>query len=169
MGDEKLEKMLSELAERTAEQVPAGLSQELKKHIPQSLHAHRRGMDTINIVIDLRVGKLAAAAAIIITMILLANFHGLYSDGKVLAKYLLGGTSRSDILTGKVRYDHLIKQGVDVVRYHNIDAEDSNEVLMHWKISDDKYGVVFGDLREGQVTAEELIRLQAQMLQKQGK
>lgn len=168
VGDENLKKMLGELAEQTTERAPVGVSQEIKAHIPQSLHAHRRGMDTINIVIDLRVGKLAAAAAIIVTMILLANYHGLYSDGRTLAKYLFGPTSQSDILTGKVRYDHLTKQGINVVRY-DIDTADSNSVLMHWKTSDGKYRVVFGDLREEQVTAQQLIELQARMLQKQGK
>lgn len=169
MRDENLERMLSELGERAGERVRPDLVEEIKAHIPEHLHAHRRGLDTINIVIDLRVGKLAAAAAIIITMILLANIHGLYRDGKVLAKYLMGGSKQSDILTGKVRYDLLVKSGEDVELYSDIDTRDSNAVRMHWKVSQDKYKVVFGDMREAEVSAEELIRLQARMLQERGK
>jgi hypothetical protein len=163
VGDENLKKMLSELAEQTAEHVPPGLSQDIKEHIPRSLHAHhRRGMDTINIVVDLRVGKLAAAAAIIVTMILLANFQGLYSDGRLLAKYLLGGASQSDILTGKTKYELLVKSGEDVVLYSDIDTQDSNAVRMHWKVPQDKYKVLFPDMREAEMSADEFIRLQTE-------
>ncbi|MHC4363315.1 MAG: hypothetical protein ACYSTZ_10840 [Planctomycetota bacterium] len=169
MRDENLERMLSELGERAGERVRPDLAEEIKAHIPEHLHAHRRGLDTINIVIDLRVGKLAAAAAIIITMILLANIHGLYRDGKVLARYFMGGPNQSDILTGKAKYDLLVKNGEEVVLYGEIGTQDSNAVRMHWKVSQDKYKVIFGDMREAKVSAEELIRLQARMLQETDK
>jgi len=162
VGDDKLGKMLTEMADRPVERVPASLAEEIKAHIPERLGGHRRGIDTINIVIDLRVSKLAAAAAIIITMILLANFQGWYSDGRLLAKYLLGGTSRSDILTGKTKYDLLVKNGEQVVLYSDIDPQDSNAVRMHWKVSQDKYKVVFDDMHDEEVSAGELIRLQAE-------
>ena len=51
----------------------------------------------------------------------------------------------------------------------SIDTEDSNAVLMQWKLSDGEYGVMFGDLRTKTVGAEELIKLQARMLQKKKK
>ncbi|MHC4155138.1 MAG: hypothetical protein ACYST6_09495 [Planctomycetota bacterium] len=153
MRDENLERMLSELGERAGERVRPDLAEEIKAHIPEHLHAHRRGLDTINIVIDLRV----------------ANIHGLYQDGKMVAKYLMGGPKQSDILTGKMRYELLVKNGEEVVLYSDIDTQDSNAVRMHWKVSQDKYKVVFADMREAEVSAEELIRLQARMLQERGK
>lgn len=170
MEEEKLGKLLNELAKRTAEPVRPGLAEDIKQHIPHRLVPHRGGMDTINIIVDLRISRLGAAAAIIITMILLANFHGIYKDNKLLARYLLGGADKSNILTGKTQYEHLVSQGKDVVFYgDSIDPEDSNAVLMQWRLSNGKYRVIFCDLREREVTAEELIKLQARMLQKKRK
>jgi len=50
-----------------------------------------------------------------------------------------------------------------------IDPADGNAVLMQWKLSDGSYRVIFADLREETISAEELIKLQAQMLQKKAK
>ncbi len=185
MREDELKKLLNELSDATAEQVRGGLAEEIKQQIPERLVPHRRGMDTINIIIDLRVSKLAAAAVIIITMILLAHLFGgrdltsgrIYQDGKLLARYLLGGesASRSDVLVGMSKfYEHLVQQGMDVAYYgDSIDPEDSNAVLMQWKLSaeccDGMYRVIFGDLREETVSAEELIKLQSRMLQKKAK
>ena len=143
---------------------------------------HRRGTDTINIIVDLRISKLAAAAVIIIAMILLAHLFGgrdltsggIYQNSKLLARYLLGGrsASRSDAELASMSklYEHLVREGKDAAYYgDSIDPEDGNAVLMHWKLSDDKYRVIFGDLREMEVNAEELIKLQSRMLQKKGK
>jgi len=179
MREEKLGKLLSELAEQTTEPVRPDLAEDIKQHIPPRLIPYRKGIDTINIMIDLRVSKLTAAAAIIITTILLVTLFGGRNstgkgigiqDSKLLAKYLLGGADTSNISTGRTKYEILVHQGKDVVFYGGIiDPEDSNAVLMHWGLSNGKYRVVFGDLREREVSAEELVRLQAQMLQKKGK
>jgi len=40
---------------------------------------------------------------------------------------------------------------------------------MYWKLSDDKYGVVLGDLSTRTVSGDMLIRLQTYMLEKQAK
>ncbi len=180
MREEKLGKLLNELAERTAEPVSPGLAENIKHQIPQRLMPHRSGMDTINIMIDLRISKLAAAAVIIVTMILLASFlggrdlagNGIYQDGKLLVKYCLGwaGAGGSDVLAGRSKYEHLVHQGKDVTYYGDgIDPDDSNAVLMQWKLPDGKYRVIFADLRAKTVSAEELIELQARMLQKKTK
>jgi hypothetical protein len=178
MKEEKLEKLLNELTGITAEPVRPGLAEDIKHQIPHRFAPHRGGMDTVNIIIDLRISKLAAAAAIAITTVLLASFlggrdlsgGGIYQDGKMLVKYLLGGdsASKSQALVGMSElYEHLVRQGKEVVYYgNNIDPEDSNAVLMQWKLPDGKYRVTFGDLRAKTVTAEELVELQAQMLQK---
>ena len=185
MREDELKKLLNELSDATAEQVRGGLAEEIKQQIPERLVPHRRGMDTINIIIDLRISKLTAAAVIIITMILLAHLlggrdltsGGIYRDGRLLTRYLLGGGSvdRSDMLAGMSEsYERLVQQGKDVVYYgDSIDPEDGNAVLMHWKLSaeccDGMYRVIFGDLREETVSAEELIKLQSRMLQKKAK
>lgn len=180
MKEEKLEKLLNELADAT-EPVPPHLVEDIKHQIPQQLLPHRGGLDTVNIIIDLRISRLAAVAAIIIMMILFANFFGgrsqagdgIYQNGKLLLKYCLGGigADRGDVLaTAKSRYEYLAQTGKDVVYYgDSIDPEDSNAVLIQWKLSDGEYKVVFGDLREKTVSAEELIRLQARMLQKKAR
>jgi hypothetical protein len=178
--EEKLEKLLNELADATAEPVHPYLAEDIKNQIPQQLSPHKGGMDTVNIIIDLRISKLAAAAAIIVTMILFANFFGgqspadggIYQNGKLLIKYCLGGigADRSNVLTAKSRYEYLAQRVKDVVYYgDSIDPQDSNAVLIQWKLPDGQYRVVFGDLREEMVSAEELIRLQARMLQKKAK
>jgi len=180
MKEEKLEKLLNELADATAEPAAPYLAEDIKHQIPQQLSPHRGGLDTVNIIIDLRISKLATAAAIIVTMILCANFlrgrsregDGILQDGKLLVKYCLGGidTHKSDVLTAKSRYEYLAQGAEDFVYYgDSIDPKDSNAVLIQWKLSDGKYKVVFGDLREKTVSAEELIKLQARMLQKKAK
>jgi hypothetical protein len=139
-------------------------------------------MDTINIIIDLRISKLAAAAVIIITMILLADFFGsrdstgdggLYQNSKLLITYCLSGSSPdgSGVLAGALKlYEHLVREGEEVVYYgDSIEPGDSNAVLMQWKLSGDEYRVVFGDLRAKTVSSEELIKLQQRMLQKRVK
>ncbi len=182
MEEEKLGKLLGELAERTAEPVRPGLAEEIKHHIPHKLSPHRVGMDTINIIIDLRIGKLAAAAVIIITMILFGSFFGgrgptgdggIYQNSKLLVEYCLGGADagRSGVLAGASKlYEHLVRNGEDVAYYgDSIEPGDSNAVLMQWKISDGEYRVIFGDLRAKTVSGEELIKLQARMLRKKVK
>jgi len=178
MAEEKIERLLSELADATAEPVNGTLAEQIKEQIPARLAPQKRGLDTINIIIDLRISKLAAAAAIIIAMIVLADFFGngdssgsgIYQDGKILVRYLFGGKNagQNEALAGMSQlYEHLVSQGKDVVYYgNNIDPQDGNAVLMQWKLPDGRYQVTFADLRSDTVTAEELVELQAQMLQK---
>ena len=180
MNEEKLEKLLNELADAAAEPAPSYLAEEIKHQIPQQLSPHRGGLDTVNIIIDLRVSKLAAAAVIVLTMVVFANFFGgrspadggLYRNGKLLVKYCLGGmgAERGNVAAARARYDYLVQTGKDALYYgDSIDPSDNNAVLIQWKVSDGQYKVVFGDLREETVSAEELIRLQGQMLQKRAK
>jgi hypothetical protein len=180
MSEERLEKLLNELADATAEQTPSYLSEEIKHQIPQQLSPHKGGLDTVNIIIDLRISKLAAAAVIVLTMVVFANFFGgrspadggLYRSSKLLVKYCLGGTGaeHSNVAAARARYEYIAQKFADVVYYgDSVDPTDSNAVLIQWKISDGEYRVVFGDLREETVSAEELIKLQGQMLQKRAK
>jgi hypothetical protein len=177
MKDEKLEKMLGALGERSREPVRAGLAEEIKEHIPHRLTGFRKGLDTINIIIDLRVSKLVAAAAIIVAMIVLASLFGgrssagdgIYHEGKMVVDYLLGREEGGGNVPESVSrfYEYLVRKGRDVVIYSDrVDPQDSNSVWMHWKLPDGRYGVIFCDLREKEVSAEELIELQVRMLQK---
>jgi len=179
MKEEQLEKLLNGLAKETAEPVRPGLAEDIKHHIPRQLSPHRRGMDSINIIIDLRINKFAAAAIIIMTMILLANFfgglgspgNGLYQDSKMLVAYILRGQAdRADLAAVRSRYEHLIQKGAEAVYYgHKTDLNDSNAVLLQWKLPDGSYRIVTGDLQEKTITAEELIELLSRMLQEKMK
>lgn len=180
MSEEKLEKLLNELAEKTAEPVNPGIAEQIKRRIPQRLVSHNIG-SPINVIIDLRVSKLAAAAVIIITMILMANFFGgrsqdstsMYDNGKLILKYLVGSkdAERGDIAVGMSKYyEELTNRGIEAAYYGDvIDMKDSNSVLMQWKLPDGEYRVIFSDLRPQTVSAEKLIKLQSQMLQKKTK
>ncbi len=175
MKEEKLEKLLTELADATTEPVSPGLAEAIKHQIPQPLMPSKSSTGTINIIIDLRINRLAAAAIIIVTTALFLNFlgsrdspnDGLYKESKLLIKYCLGvgDSGRSNLLNDFEQ--HLINRGTEVVCYgDSIPPDDSHALLMHWKLADGKYKVIFGNYREETVTAEELIELQAQMLQK---
>jgi hypothetical protein len=99
MEKEKLENLLNELSERTCEPVRRGLAEDIKSGIPDELSRHKGGLETLRIIIDLRVNRLAAAAVIIAVMLLGITFwpdgasssEGLYQDGKLLVTYLLKG------------------------------------------------------------------------------
>ena len=178
MSEEKLDKLLNGLADATAEQVRPGLAEEIKQRIPDRLRPHRSRMDTINIVIDLRVSKLAAAAAIILTMFLFAGVIGgrdradssiLESSKQVVKYWLRGGSAdKSEMLTGVYSlYGYLTEQGKDVTYYGDAaESRDANALLLQWKLSEGSYKVIFGDLRIETVSAEKLIKLQGRMLQK---
>jgi len=176
MKEEQIERLLNELGRQTAESVRPGLAEDIKHQIPQQISPHRRGMDTINIIIDLRINKLAAAAIIIMTMILLANFfggrdsqgNGLYQDSRMLVEYFLRAhTDKSDLSAVRSRYEHLIQTGEPAVYYGDkADLNDSNAVLLQWKLPDGNYRVITGDLQEKTLSAEQLIELLSKMLQK---
>ncbi len=58
-------------------------------------------------------------------------------------------------------YGELVKEDKDPAYYGDtVTAEDANAVLIRWKISDDEYRVIFGDLTAEKVTAESLAELE---------
>ena len=173
MKKEELDKLLGELAESSVEPVRAGLAEEIKQQIPHVLTPVSKGRDRVNIIIDLRINKLAAAAVIIITMILLAGVlrpggvgeGGLYQDGKMLVKHVLGrgGVDGS-------QYQHLAAPHKESAFYGgDIDMDDSESILMQWKLEDGRYKVIFADSRVRTVEADEMIRLLSRMLEKREK
>lgn len=173
MDEQKIENLLNELADKTVELPPTALAEDIKNRIPAPLKSHRAA-DSFNIVINLRVSKLAAAAAIILTIALWANFlerpdstaGNIYNDCKLFLTYHLAGSS-NELSVAKTRYQYLLDKGKDAVFYsQNINPKDSDAILLQWKLSDGHYRVIFANLREETVSAEELIKLQGQMLQK---
>jgi len=179
MEKRELEEMLKVLPVRLIEQARPGLAQEIKTRIPHRLYPHR--MDTINIIVDLRVSRIAAAAAILVAVFLIGTFFGgrdangmhMYQDGRLFLKYALGGEKacRADVLPGLAKFrDDLAAQGREVVFCGDrANLNDQYAILMYWPTPDGKYGVILGDLSARTVTPKTLIRLQARMLQERAK
>jgi len=179
MGKRELEEMLKVLPQRLIERARPGLAQEIKSRIPQRLSPHR--MDTINIIIDLRISRVVAAAVILLTVFLIGAFFGgrdasgmhMVQDGKLFLKYAFGGEKarNADVLAGLQRFrDELAAQGREVVFCGNrANLNDQYAIVMYWPAGDGKYGVILGDLSARTVTAKTLIRLQTRMLQERPK
>lgn len=59
-------------------------------------------------------------------------------------------------------YGNLVKEKKDAAYYGNtVTAQDVDKVLMRWKISEDAYQVIYGDLRTEEVSSEKLAELEA--------
>ncbi len=174
MTEEKIEQLLRELGERKIEPVRSGLAEEIKQHIPPKLHRHRIGWDTVSIIIDLRLSKSAAAAAIVVTMILLLNLfgardktgEGILRDSVTLIKYW-GSAGKTDISVIRSKYEHLLERGANVTWYGDrADPKDRGAIFVQQRLADDQYIITFIDGSERQVDSEELIRLLGRMLRK---
>jgi hypothetical protein len=175
MGTRKIEDLLKALAEHGIERARPGLDQEIKARIPYRLTSHR--MDTINIIVDLRISRVAAAAAILLAMLIIGSFFGgrdaagarMYEDSKLLLRYTLVGENActAEFLGNLARFrDELVAQGREVVFYGSqAKLNDPCAVIMHWKLPDGRYGVILGDLTTRTVSARTLITLQDHMLQ----
>ena len=178
MRDERLKELLNELADFTVEPVREDLSESIRHHIPYRLLRHKVTWNTFSIIIDLRLSRSVAAAVIIITISLWTSFLGgwntsanqVLQDSKLLIKYGLAGENvgRSDVLASlEDFYRHLAGRGTNVTYYgKNSDPADSYAILMHWKLPDGKYRVIFNDLSTKTVSPAMVITLQAYMLDK---
>ena len=179
MGPERIKELLSALAVRGRDRPRPELAQEIKNRIPRQLVPHR--IDWVGILAELRISRSAAAAAILIALVVLGSFFGgtnavgkqMYEDSKLLLQYTLSGENacRGRILDSLKQFqDDMIAQGREVVFYGDqIDFNNRYAVVMHWKLSEDKYGVVLGDLSARTVSRDMLIRLQTYMLQERDK
>jgi hypothetical protein len=176
---ERIAELLKAFPKRGLEPVRPGLMQEIKNRIPHRLIAHR--MDTINIIVDLRISRIAAAAAILLALVVAGGIFGgrealskrMYQDGKAFLKYTFAGEDayRGDIINELLNLrDSLLAQGKEVVYYGDrTNLSDPHVVLMHWRLDEDRYGVILGDLSARTVSGKTLIRLQAYMLKEQSK
>jgi hypothetical protein len=174
MEDKKIHDLLTELGQRLTERVPPGLGEEIKQRIPHRLSRHKIGWDTMNIIIDLRLSKSVAAAAIILAMILLLNLfggrgssvRGLVQDSVLLVKYW----GREDISAARSKYEYLLHRGEDVKWYgDSINTKDSQAVLMQQKLPDGRYVITFVDGGEKEIDSQQMVELLTRMLQQKAR
>jgi outer membrane lipoprotein-sorting protein len=61
-------------------------------------------------------------------------------------------------------YGNLIKENKDAAYYGDkVTTQDVDKVLMRWRISEDAYQVIYGDLRVEDVSSEKLVELEASL------
>ena len=177
MKEEQINELLNELGRRATEPVRPGLGEEIKQRIPHRLSRHKIGWDTVNIIIDLRLSKSVAAAAIIVTMILLLNLFGgrdftsggLFKDGMLLINYWRGA-DEDHVSIARTKYEHLLDRGESVIWYgDSIDVKDANSVLIQHKLLNSKYELTFVDGHKKQVNSEQLVKVLARMLENRTK
>ena len=176
MREDKLTELLTKLADLTNEPVRPDLDEDIRRQIPQRLIRHKVNWNAISIG-DLRLSRFVAAAAIIITLFFCGTFVGawnttagqIYRDSKLLIGYGFAGENigRSDVLASlEALQQQLSEQGRRAVFYsEGVDRDDMYSVLMHWKLADGQYRVLFNDLSVRTVSPAVLIRLQAYMLE----
>lgn len=179
MRTREIEDHLRTLGERGFDRARPGLAQRIKSQIPGRLIPHR--MDLVGMFAELRISRLAAAAVILLALLVTGSFFGgasavgtqMYEDSKLLLQYTLAGDNacKSRILSNLMQFrDDMASQGREVVFYGDqVNLNDRYSIVMHWKLSDDRYGVVLGDLSARTVSSEMLIRLQTYMLQERTK
>ena len=181
MRQDKLIQTLNKLAEATEENPRPALAEEIKDHIPRRLVRHRVAWDTMNIVVDLRLSRTAAAAIILLSILVMSGLFrltdnssdSLYHDSRLLLKYGFAGKNagRADLIQSLRKfYEDLTNQGRDVVFYgESADPEDRHSILMHWKLSNGDYRIIYNDLTARTVSSSALIRLQSRMLEKKAR
>ncbi|MBP8305488.1 MAG: hypothetical protein KBE04_15345 [Phycisphaerae bacterium] len=175
-ADQKLETMLQDLGRRGMEPPPAGLADRIKQQIPIRLAPSRWGRETIHIMVHLRISRVAAAAAIVLSLVLFASLFGRGTSSgagwaqeikgaiaDILSRRQVGGLSVAQVV------QDLASNGVDVVYYEqNANAQDPTLILMFWKLPEGDYRVVFTNGRVILASAEQLIRLQSNVIRAMG-
>ncbi len=164
---------LKELAQCVAEPVPPQLGEKIRRSIPARLH-HRWGKDAVNIIIHFRISRLTAAAAILLTLVVCGMLFGGFGKGDTpLYRDLIGMDWLPSEEAGheavrsamRTRYRWLVEQGYEAEYYGDIvDFENAGDIVLHWRIEEDRYRVIFANLNPRVVTAKELIHLQTAML-----
>jgi len=177
MDDEKVKKLLHKLRGVSIPPSRKELAYKIKENIPEAFPRHK-GLDTISIIIDLRISRLAAAAVVVITMLLFASFLGrenatsdnILEDSKMLIQYWFRDNKVKDNVfrDSSNLLRNLVPENRENVQYFGqiVEPGDSEAVLMYWKMDDGRYQVIFGDLQVGTLTADELLQAQSKMLNK---
>jgi len=178
MRDDRLRNLLGKLADFTTEPVRDGLDEDIRHQIPYRLVRHSVTWNTFRIIIDLRLSRSVAAAVIIISISVWAAFLGAWStsadqvlqDSKLLIQYGLSGKNvgRAEVLASLEDFCKQLAWRAKGVTYYgrSADPDDSYAILMHWRLPDGKYRVIFNDLTTKTVSPEVLVTLQSYMLGK---
>ena len=175
MKKPEIEKMLERMGQATDHSPGEDLSENIKRHIPDRLYEHKAGRDTVSIMINLRISRLAAAAIIILTIIIglqvipavSSEDSGLIQDGRMWLRAWTSKSATEKVLNKQSSqlYRELVSKGKDITYYgESINPDGSDSILMHWKVDEDKYMVIFGNLKKEIVSSEDLIKLQSEML-----
>ena len=164
----RIEDLLQELGRRAVEAAPPGLSETIKHQIPDRIMTPRWGKDTVNIIVHLKVSRVAAAAAIVISLVVFGGVFGRgagwYQDIRGMVNEFVSREDSSRSSLANV-YEDMASNGVEVVYYGQYaNSQDPTQILMHWKLPEGDYRVVFSNGRVVRVSAEELIRLQSNMI-----
>jgi len=179
MGTQRIEDLLEALGTHGFDRARPELAQEIKGRIPHRLIPHRT--DLVGMLAEVRISRFAAAATILVALLVSGSFFGgrdavgkqMYEDSKLLFQYMLAGENacKSRVLNNLMRFrDDMAAQGREVVFYGDqVDLNNRYSIILHWKLSDDRYGVVLGDLSARTISGDMLIRLQTYMLQEQAK
>jgi hypothetical protein len=171
MAGKRTEELLQKLGQRGKELAPQSLAERIKQRIPDRLMESRWGRERINIVIHLRISRVAAVAAIILSLVVFAGLFGRgQEDGgwylglKGMVRDVLSGSEGTEANLAKV-YQELATNGVEAVYYgQNANSKDPTRILMHWKLPEGEYRVVFSNGRVILASPEQLIKLQSSMI-----
>jgi len=168
MAGQRLEELLQELGRRGTEPAPQGLAERIKRQIPDRLMAQRWGRDTVNIMVHLKISRVAAVAAIVVTLIVFGGFFGRGSGWYQGIEDLFSRQDRSAAGLAKV-YQEMASNGVEVVYYEqNANSKDPTLILMYWKLPEGDYRVVFTNGRVVLASAEQLVKLQSNTIRSMG-
>lgn len=172
MQNSDIEKMLKDLAVKTSVKAPEGLSDRIKAQIPSELKEYKGKFDTVRIIVDLKVGRLAAAVIIILMVIFCTTIYdraeygnAFIKDTKFVFGYLTGSGVPSATENLKEVESGIFSMGGREVFYCGGDKSGGDDaILMHWEIADGQHRVVFADQSVKVVSGDELIQLLSKAL-----
>ena len=161
MAGQKIEDLLQELGQVGAEPASQGLAERIKRQIPDRLMAPHWGRDTVNIMVHLKVSRVAAVAAIVMALIVFGGLFGGISGWYPGVEDLFSGQARAGSVLAQLSQE-MASNGVEVVYYEqNANSQDPTLILMYWRLPEGDYRVVFTNGRVVRVSAEQLIKLQS--------
>jgi len=167
MQNNDIEKMLKDLAVKTSELAPEGLSDRIKEQIPSELKEYKGKFDTVRIIVDIKIGRLAAAVIIILMIIFCTDIYNraeygntFLGDTKFLFSYIAGTSMPNPTGNLEPSESGVFSMGGREVFYCGDDKSGSKDaILMHWEIAEGQHRIVFADQSTKIVSGDELIEL----------
>ena len=174
MKNDTIENNLHKISNQTNCPAPNHLCANIKKQLDTQADSPAKPKGHINIVIDLRINKYVAAAAIIISTIMFANLlnlhsdRTLYSETKIVLQSLLHKNSHHADFSDFKKLCEKLKAAGHQIEYlgDTADRSDPDSILMYTKLADGNFSVRFINLRTEIFTSQELIAHQTKLLQK---